>query len=301
MIRTYLELMLATLIWGFAYITSVWVLKDIGPVLTTALRFGAAAIFIDLLFRLKLLRNLKPLQYQLSEFLLILKPAFFLFMMLTLQTWGLRYTSPTRSGFISVLYVLLVPFFEHYLIGTKIRPVLGIFILMALLGTSLICGVITTHGIDQSVFTAINFGDMLTLLCTVFAAAYIVGVNQTLARVDSAIKFHVYQCVWIAGLASFTAFFTEGFGALAQPWGTKVWLGLFHLGIISSGLAFLIQIRAQKKILPTSLGLLVLLQSPWALIFSVLLGMEQLSLLQITGAGFILLAAVFECLSTSRL
>ena len=288
--RTYLELLLATLIWGFGFVAAEWALVGMGPVLNTALRFWIAVFFLHAIFRFK---------YQVKEWLSLILPGLLLFGMMVCQTWGLKYTSASRSGFITVLYVLFVPFFERYFMGTKLRPMLSIWILMALTGTSLICGVVTRAGINHDFLGAINIGDGLTLICAICGAAHIIVVNQTLNRVDSAAKYHIYQSVWIALFSTLLVFFTEGFGALWAPWSMKVWLGLLHLGILSSGIAFLIQIRAQKTIAPTTFGLLVLLESPWALFFSVMFGMETLSWMQFAGAGLILLAAACESLLRS--
>jgi drug/metabolite transporter (DMT)-like permease len=49
MIRLYSELLFATMVWGFGFIASIWALRGMGPVLNTALRFGIAFIFLDLI------------------------------------------------------------------------------------------------------------------------------------------------------------------------------------------------------------------------------------------------------------
>ena len=298
--RTYFELLIATLFWGFGFTAANWVLEGMGPVLNTALRFWIAVIFLDLIFRFKLVKNSGPIQYRFKEWLSLVQPGFFLFAMMVTQTWGLKFTTPSRSGFITVMYVMFVPFFERVFMGTRIRPILAVWILMALTGTSLICEVITRAGINHQFLGAINIGDWLTLVCAIFGAGHIIVVNQTMNRVDSAAKYHIYQSIWIALFATVTLCFTEGFSALQTHWSLKVWAGLLHLGILSSAIAFLIQIRAQKTIAPTTFGLLVLLESPWALFFSVLLGLEAVSGLQFAGAGLILLAAAFESLSAYR-
>jgi drug/metabolite transporter (DMT)-like permease len=51
MIRLYSELLFATMVWGFGFIASIWALRGMGPVLNTALRFGIAFIFLDLICR----------------------------------------------------------------------------------------------------------------------------------------------------------------------------------------------------------------------------------------------------------
>lgn len=303
MTRTYLELFFATMIWGFAFPATVWTLRSIGPVLTTAVRFTVAVIFLDLIFRFKLIKNTKAIKYRFKEFLVIFQPGLYLFGMLTLQTWGLKYTSPTRSGFITVFYVMMVPFLENFFKGTRFRILVAVWILTALLGTALICEVVTVTGINHNFLGAINLGDVLTFFCAICAAAHIMVVDQILPKVESPLKFHIYQCMWIALFAGVVSCFTEGFGALSHlsEWPALTWVGMFHLSILSSGIAFLIQIRSQRTIPPTQLSLLVLLESPWALIFSVWLGMEMLTGLQLTGAALILAAAISESVTAARL
>jgi drug/metabolite transporter (DMT)-like permease len=298
MIRLYSELLFATMVWGFGFIASIWALRGMGPVLNTALRFGIAFIFLDLICRFRLFKT-TPIRYNRKDFLKIMKPGILLFAMMVFQTWGLKYTGPARSGFITVLYVVFVPLFERFFIGTKIRALIILWITMALIGTALICGVVTTNGVNHEFLGAINRGDVYTFMCAIFGAAHIIAVNQTLHEIESPIQFQVYQCLWITLLATVLTAFTEGFSALFSPWDLLTWVGLLHLGILSSAIAFLIQIRAQKTIPPASFGLLVLLESPWALVFSFLLGMEILISFQLVGAGLILAAATFESLTSA--
>jgi drug/metabolite transporter (DMT)-like permease len=298
-VSTYFELLFATLCWGFGFIASIWALQGTGPFLNCVLRFGIAVVFLDLIFRLRLFKNLQPIDYKFKEFLSLFLPGFLLFVTMITQTWALKYTTATRCGFITALYVLFIPIFERIFMKTRIKPLLACWIFLALVGTALICQVLTSSGLQPGFLGAINKGDWLTLVCAIFIGAHVITVNQTMHKVSSSATYHIYQCIWITLLSVILVCFTEGFGALAHfaEWDLKIWAGLIHLGIFSTAIGFLIQIRAQKTIPPTTFGLLVLLESPWALMFSVAIGLETVSGFQLMGAGFILLSAVLESLS----
>jgi drug/metabolite transporter (DMT)-like permease len=292
MTRTYFELLFTTLLWGFGFIASIWTLEAIGPVLSTALRFGLALVFLLLYALAK-----KQLKFSLREFKILFGPGFCIFAMISLQTWGMQTTSAGRSSFITVLYVLFVPILERVLYRVRVKPILYLWVGVALLGTLFICGAITRAGLSPDFFQSIRMGDLLTLGCAFFAAGHIVLVNQTMNQIDSELRYHIYQCAWVTLIALIATALTEGFHQLFVPWTAHVWFGLLHLGLFSSAVAFLIQVRAQKVIPPTQIGLIILLESPWALCISLLLGMEVVTNFQLLGAGMIFVAAGFESLS----
>lgn len=328
--RSLTELFLASAIWGFAFVTTVWALPGIGPVWMTSVRFLMAAVMLHLLFRSRL-SGLEPLRYSWRGFRACLWPGFFLFALLALQSAGLKYTSATKCGFITVLYVLIVPFLERLFLGRRIARTVWLWIALALAGTTLICAAVTADGFAPDFLAAFNVGDGLTLLCAFAAAGHLMVVNRVMggaadasvatggdhartagARIDpvaaqlaaSPVTFHVYQCVWIVLFAAIAGSLVEGNGwvhaMLSGGWDWKVWVGLAQLGLMSSAVAFLIQVRAQRFLSPTTVGLMVLLESPWAMLFSIALLDERLTGLQLLGAGLILIAAIAECIQQAR-
>ena len=101
-----MELLLAGVIWGFGFIATIWALPGIGPIWMTSIRFAMAIVFLDFGFRL----FGRPLMYSRRAFFQTLWPGVFLFALLTFQTWGLKYTSATRSGFITVFTAVRLNF-----------------------------------------------------------------------------------------------------------------------------------------------------------------------------------------------
>lgn len=291
MLRIYLELLLATSFWGFGFVTTVWALTALGPLWLTALRFLVAIPFLMFLHRFR---------FRAREFKAVFLPGFSLFLLLAFQTWGLLYTSPTKSGFITVLYVLFVPVFERIFMKVPVKKSVLIWIAMALLGAALICGGITSEGISKELLSAFNFGDFLTLLCAMAAAAQFILVSIKVKEVESPVDFHIYQSSWIAIFAVLFAVPIEGFDFLHREWTSLAWLGFLQLAVFSSGLAFLIQIRVQRTLSPSTVAIFMLLESPWALLSSAIFLQEKLTGFQFLGAGLILFAAVAETLSMSR-
>lgn len=294
--NAYLQIVIAGMFWGFGFISSIWVLGAMGPLWQVALRFIIAVFLIDALCRLKLF-GLKPVDYRFREFLQFSLPGIFLFALMLFQTWGLKYTTATRSGFITVLYVIFIPLLEKLFHGVRIRRTTMFWIILAMLGTSLICGLINKSGVSADLKSAVNFGDLLTLICAFFASAHVISVNAAVKKIESPLKLHVYQCIWVGGLALITAFCFEGMSWLVTPWSWKVWFGIAELGIGSTAIAFFIQLNAQTKIKPTTLGLLLLLESPWAMFFSFSMGYEVITIMQLLGGVLILVSAAGESLT----
>lgn len=314
--RALSELFVATVFWGFAFVTTVWALPGIGPIWMTSVRFVMAVVMLDLLFRSRL-AGLRPLRYSRRAFVACFWPGFCLFALLAFQSWGLKYTTATKCGFITVLYVLMVPFLERIFLKRRISPLVWVWIALALAGTALICGAVTAEGISPDFVAAFNVGDGLTLLCAFAAAAHLMVVNHRMSGAGdgvqrevaaelaaSPVSFHIYQSVWIVIFAAVAGFWVEGMGwwhaMVSGAWDWKVWAGMAQLGFVSSGIAFLIQVRAQRFVAPTTVGLMVLLESPWAMLFSIWLLDERLTGLQLLGAGLILIAAISECIQQAR-
>lgn len=311
MMRAYAELLFATLLWGFAFICSVWAFEGIGPVWMTSVRFIIAIVMLDLVHRTGLF-GLKPIQYRFREWTAMFWPGFFLFATLGLQTVGLKYTTPTKSGFITVLYVLFIPIFEKFLLKYPVRKILWLWIALAVAGTAMICGAWTPDGFSKDFFAAFNYGDFLTLLCAIAAAGHMIITGKIMNSAPSLdrdgnsvaptkmspVAYHIYQSAWVVILAGVLGAFMEGFSWVtlltSGAWSTKVWIGILELGLLSSGVAFLIQVRGQRTVSPSTVGIIVLLESPWAMLFSVWLLNETLSSMQVFGAFLILTAALAE-------
>ncbi len=294
-----IELLIAASLWGFGFVATVWALQELGPLAISGLRFVLAAGVggIICLIVPSLRRQIKK-----SQFMLAFWPGMFLATTLVLQTWGLRYTTATKSGFITTLYILVVPVMERILLSRRIPKYHLVFVLLALVGVGMICDIqqmfFTPVASENSVAHAKelwNIGDWLTLSCMVAASLQIVWFGKIADQIESSFAFNVYQCLWAAPVPLALAFAFENVTLNLSP---TPMLGLGMLAFGSSLIAFALQVKAQKSIAPSLASLLYLLESPIAALFGVLLLGERLTVENGVGCAVILIAlatsVVFE-------
>ena len=182
----------------------------------------------------------------------------FLFIATILQQFGLALgTTAGKSGFITALYIVLVPILGS-LLGKKAAPSVWLATVIALIGLCLLC-------LDSS-FT-IGVGELLTLICSLFFAGHIIFIDRVCVDVDG-IKLSALQCA-VSSLLSIPGMLlteTVSFPALSEAWVTILYAGAF-----SGGIAYTLQILAQKITDPTVASITMSLESVFALLFGWLL------------------------------
>lgn len=288
------ELVLAGALWGFGFIAATWALDGMGPLAITGWRFVIAVIVggVIVLAKPSLRRDLNK-----RGFFAAAIPGLFISLSLITQTYGLRTTTATKSGFITVLYVLIVPVMERLWLKRAIPRFHVVYVLGALIGVAMICDLPTAMfgGGDRSSREMLNVGDLLTLACAVFAALQILWYGLIQDRIGSSFVFNLYQSFWAGAIPLALSLLLEPLPTFPH---TTTWLGLLMLSLGSTLIAFALQIRAQKKISPSLASLLFLLESPFAGIFAVIFLGERMTPMTIAGAVVILTAlassVVFE-------
>ncbi len=170
-----------------------------------------------------------------------------------MQQLGIMYTSVGKSGFITALYIVLVPLFSYIAFRSRISLLQCLSVLIAAVGMYFIC-------INES-FT-INIGDIYTLVCAVFFACHILCVDNFTGGLDG-LRFSMVQfaaCSILNGVLMFI------FETPAWEQITASLLPLLYLGIMSSGVAYTLQIMGQKYISSVIACMLMSLESAFALI-----------------------------------
>lgn len=280
-----IELIIADAFWGFGFIAVLWAIPAVGPFTISLIRFvGAFVIGMAIWIFSSEFRS----RDSVAQFRLALIPGILLASTILFQTWGLKFTTATKSGFITCLYVVMVPLVEGIVLRRPIRRLHYLFAALAVLGTSLIADL---------QFHKINFGDLLTLICAVMATFQILWLGHVGSKVKHPFAFNSYQCFWAAVPALPLALTTETWPHLSLfTW--KVWAGLGSLTLGSTVLAFFLQVRAQQRLSPSVASLLFLLESPFAALFAALVLRESLTWSQAIGAGLIFIASLGAiCLS----
>lgn len=187
----------------------------------------------------------------------------------SLQQIGLCYTSPGKAGFITALYIVLVPIAGIFF-GKRAGWNVWTGVLLALVGLYLLC-------VTESL--SIGLGDLLVFFSSIAFAAHILVIDHYSPKVDgvklSCMQFAVNAVLSGVGMLLFEQ---PSPGAIAA-----CWLPICYTGILSCGLAYTLQIIGQKYTDPTIASLLLSLESVFSVLFGWLLLREGLSLRELAG------------------
>lgn len=279
-----LALILATVIWGLAFV----VMKDAVDVMEPAWLIGVRFLLTALLLTLVFFRNVRA---SLDRDHLVKGAVLgvLLFIAFWTQTIGLAHTTPGKNAFLTATYCVLVPFFGWFL--TRRRPT--VFNLLAAVlcvaGIGLV-SLVSGSTASASGAAGVSFGDFMTLVCAVFFAVHIVYVSQYSEGRD-VLALTVYQ-FWVGGLCGLAA------GALTEPAPQlaaitpEFLFNLAYLVVFASCVALVIQNVALAHVPPAQGSLFLSLESVFGVAFSVLLYGEQLSVRLVAGFVLIFLAIV---------
>lgn len=283
-LRANLLLLLAAIIWGGAFVAQKSGLDFLPPFSFNGLRFllGGLVLLPDGFLRRPAQGTTSGRSLWLGGFLC----GFFLFLAASAQQIGLRWTTAGKAGFLTALYVVIVPLLSP-LFGKPVRPILWLCIVLAVAGLWLLC-------LDNT-FT-LNRGDLLELFCALMFALHILVVGRVAPHVDG-IRLSCLQ-FWVCGLLSLPLIlFVEHPAPSAVA---AAWLPLLYTGVLSCGVAYTLQVIAQKNTSPTVASLIMCLESLFALLAGFLLLHEPVSAREWAGAALLLSSLVLAQLPDRR-
>ncbi len=204
-----------------------------------------------------------------------------LFSATNLQQFGISLgTTAGKSGFITALYIVLVPVFG-VLLRRRSGPLVWIGVALAVAGLFFLC-------VDESFSLA--RGDLVTLLCAVCFAVHILLVDRISPGVDP-IRLSCIQFL-VCGLLSCAASCLTGLPTAAQI--AASWFPIVYAGVFSSALAYTFQIIAQRDTDPTVASILMSTESVFAVLSGWLLLGERLSGRECVGCGLMFCAVLLS-------
>jgi drug/metabolite transporter (DMT)-like permease len=274
-------LLLVTMGWGLNFVIMKDALNEITPYMYLGIRFILASLILAAVFR----RHIKNVTHDELKGGIVI--GLCLFGGFVTQTLGLLYTTPAKSGFITSVYVVLVPFMALFLTGQfpGWSQVIGAVITFAGLG-------ITSINRDLT----INSGDALTLVCAVFFALQIIYTEQYVKKADP-INIAVLQ-------TGITGVLTMAVGLVMEPvpagMDFHIWAALLYAVIFCTAGAFAIQNTAQKYTTSTHAAVIMGMESVFAGLFSFLLWGETLTVRTIAGFSLIFLGVMITELLPSE-
>jgi drug/metabolite transporter (DMT)-like permease len=276
-LRADLLLLLTAVIWGLAFVAQRISAGQIGVYFFNAARFVIGAAVLWLITSLAL-RQPVSLRLNRQELAAAVTAGIVLFLGTALQQAGLQYTTAGNAGFITGLYVVIVPFL---LAGVLRRPVSRWVWLAA--GVAVLGLLLLSTGATLG----INRGDLLELAGAFAWAVHVLVVGWAM-RWMSVLRFSIVQFLLAAGLHL-------AFGLLFEtpvaPWPAAAWLPVLYVGIFSTGIGYTLQAAGQRHAPETDAAFLLNLESVFAALGGYLLLGETLTLVQLVGCG-LLLAAV---------
>ena len=277
-LRGSLFLLLAAMIWGCAFTAQSVASDSVGPWTFNGIRFLLAGFEILILERpLARLLTLPKTQNRTP-----LKPGIICGVILitasVLQQAGIRWTMAGKAGFITSLYVVLVPVFSALFLRRRQSVHIWISAILAASALFLLSG---------AEADTIAKGDFLELLCAAAFAVHILFIDRVSPGSDpirfSAVQFLTAGILGTAGAAAFETIDFTGIQRALVP--------ILYAGLLSAGVGYTLQVLGQKDADPAVASVLLSLESVFSAVFGFLLLHETLSVRELVGCA-VMFAAV---------
>ena len=255
--KNFILLFLTALIWGVAFVAQSVAMDYIGPYTFNAVRSllgGIVLVPCVFLFgqKKKTVKDEDP-----SKGTAVDRPGdmitggllcgIMLFLSTTLQQVGIQYTTVAKAGFITALYIILVPILGIFL-KKRVSFQIWISVVIAIIGLYLLC-------MKGSFY--LGQGDFLVLLCSLCFALHILVIDHFTDKVNG-VKLSCIQ-FFVSGLLSSILMFLFEAPAISAIF--SAWLPIVYGGVFSSGIAYTLQIIGQKGTDPTIASLILSLES----------------------------------------
>ncbi|MFL2886956.1 MAG: DMT family transporter [Candidatus Pelagibacter sp.] len=279
-----LSALLCTFIWGTTFIAQDTGMDTIGPLTFNAVRFliGFISIIpIAFIFESKKIvneiNNNKKLFFKLSFWI-----GLFLFLGTYLQQAALLYTDVANAAFFTVFYVPMVPIILFIFYAKKIHWSIWPSVFLCVAGVYLL-----TDFTDATV----RFGDGLVILCALFWALHIIFIGKFTQNFNIPLFFGALQGLIVSLFSFLFAIFFEDISFINI---LNESASIIYAGVLSGGIAFTLQIYAQKKISPAPSAIIFSLEGVFASIAAWIILDQVLGLNNLIGCFFILIGVIIS-------
>jgi drug/metabolite transporter (DMT)-like permease len=270
-----LLLMLAAIIWGFAFVAQRVGMRYVGPLTFNGVRFalGAVALIPLLMWGPKTGTSSGKIDRS-----LVFKGGLIaggvLFLGATLQQYGVVYTTAGKAGFITGLYVVFVP-----LLGLLVGQKTGRFVWAGAFTAAIGLYLLSARGI-----MGIDPGDGLVLLSALFWATHVLVIGKLSRRVEpvqlAVVQFTVVSVLSLGGAVLFETIDPSALKAAAIP--------ILYAGLLSVTVAYTLQVVAQRRARPAHAAIILSFESVFAALGGWLVLSEGLSVRGLIGCVLML-------------
>ena len=279
--------LITTFIWGTAFIAQDTGMDNIGPLTFNFSRFFVGFITIlpiALIFeRKKIFLEISSNSKVFYKYLLFMGIS--LFLGTYLQQASLQYTNIANAAFFTVFYVPLVPILLFFIYASKVHwsiwPSIGLCVF----------GVYLLSDFSNS---DVMLGDALVILCSVFWALHIIFAGKFMEIFNIPIFYAALQALLVATLSLLFSYFFEEikFSNILLESSSIIYAGVF-----SGGIAFTLQMFAQKNIEEAPAAIIYSLEGVFAALAGWIILNQFLDLSNIIGCCLILIAVIFSQLA----
>lgn len=292
--KNFILLFITAVIWGVAFVAQSAGMDYVGPYTFNAVRclLGGIVLIPCVFFLTRSAKKEQKKDGTASKMPVMDRPkdlligglicGFMMFVSTTLQQVGIAYTTVAKAGFITALYIIIVPILGIFL-KRKAGLKIWISVVIALVGLYLLC---------MKGSLSLSRGDFLILICSICFAIHIMVVDHFTEKV-SGTKLSCIQFLFAGALSSVLMFLFE------EPHWADIgaaWLPICYAGILSCGVAYTFQIIGQCGTDPTIASLILSLESVVSVLAGWILLGETLSPREILGCvlmfGAIILAQI---------
>jgi len=302
-----LLLILAALIWGVAFVAQSVGMKYIGPYTFSFIRcmIGAVVLLPVIYFMRDKNSSTKNTGKKNNRTLIIggTLCGICLCVATNLQQFGLLYSSSGKAGFITTCYIVMVPIIGIFF-KKKTHLNIWIGVLIALIGMYFLCiladdGSVNT--IREIIYLniagiRINIGELYLVLCAITFSFHIITIDHFSPLTDG-IKLSCIQ-FFVSGLLSGVAMLIYEKASMTAV--IDALIPILYTGILSSGVAYTLQIIGQKNLNPTVASLLMSLESVISVLAGWIILGQSLSAYEIIGCILIFCAVVLAQLPVKK-
>lgn len=281
------QLILASAIWGLAFVAQRVGMGSVGPFMFGAARYMLGALTLYLLIRVMRLRG-QDIPITKGAIKGGLTCGVFLLLGSTLQQSGLVYTTASKAGFITALYIVLVPVLAGVIFRKKIRLRVWVGVALATLGLYLVS--------FSGTLEDINIGDVMMFIGAFLWAGHIFAIDHFVKKYEPLVLSMVQFT--FASIAS--AVLTLMFETVELQGVLEVAVPILYTGIFSAGIGFTLQMMGQRHTDPTITSMILSLEAVFGAVGGYLLLNEIMTARELTGFALIFIAIILAQLPAKQ-
>jgi drug/metabolite transporter (DMT)-like permease len=274
---------LTSILWGSAFVAQDMGMDFIGPHTFNVGRFFIGfLILLPFFFFSEYKKIKKKNSFDKKAFFYLIILGFILGVGQALQQISLIYTDVANTGVFTVMYVLIVPFISYFIFSKKIHWSVWPAAVLCVIGGLLL---------SELKNVSVRYGDMLGVLSAFCWAIHIIYISKTVKFFNYPITIAMSQCL-IAFLFTILPMIIYEEPSMNNVF--KDFYEILYVGVLSSGLAFLLQTYTLQNLTPAPAAIIFSLEGMFAAVFAWLILDQFLNEVKIFGVFLILFAVIFS-------